>query len=128
MTLFETVAIVFGSTGLWALIQTIYTTRAKRKDKHEEKEEESVKDTLLEIKNGISQIESDLQKNSDLTKAISRDRINSLCNKFLTYGYIPLSDSDSFFAIGDAYLNAGGNSSVGDKYRKVKAELPIRED
>lgn len=82
-------------------------------------------EVLTQIQADLKEINERLNNDSQLTLAISRDRINHLTNKYLAAGYIPLNEYDSFLLIGESYLNNGGNSVVKDKFEKC-LDLPVK--
>lgn len=80
---------------------------------------------LNSIQSELKMLNTKLENDSQLTLAISRDRINYLSNKYLQAGCIPLDEYDSFILIGESYLNCGGNSVVKDKFEKC-LDLPVK--
>lgn len=108
-----TIAVV-GSSGLWGFLQFILSRK-------QEKNKEQI-DEILHI---VSELKEKLDRNTELTLSVSRDKVNFLCNKYLELGYIPKEEVDSFLEMGEAYIKVG-NSSVKDKFIKCKKELNIK--
>lgn len=48
----------------------------------------------------------------EVTIALGRERLNVLCKRYIKFGYIPEDYYESFKALGDAYIDAGGNTKV----------------
>lgn len=105
----ETLKIVVGCGGFWVFLQYLIDKYMKKRGK-----------TLEAIRKDISDIKQSYDNNNELTLAISRDRINHLCNKYIEQGYVPLNEYDAFIAIGDSYIKCGGNSIVKEKFIKCK--------
>lgn len=61
-----------------------------------------------------------IDKTKEVSLSTTRDRLNYQCNKFLSQGYISLEDYDAFIDMGNAYVDAGGNSVVKGKFDKCK--------
>ena len=51
-----------------------------------------------------------------VTMAMGRDRLNFLSKKHLREGYIPEDEFESFKELGEAYIDAGGNTMVKELY------------
>ena len=51
-----------------------------------------------------------------VTMAMGRDRLNFLSKKHLREGYIPEDEFESFKELGEAYIDAGGNTKVKELY------------
>ena len=83
----------------------------------------SVSGELTKLSQEVQTLYKEFVLNQDLTLSIARDRLNSLSNKYLQLGYIPIEDYVSFMAIGESYLQAGGNSEVRTKFELVKNTL-----
>lgn len=62
-----------------------------------------------------------------VTMAIGRDRLNCLSKKHIKAGYIPEDEFESFKELGEAYLEAGGNTMVKELYLEA-VELPKKWD
>jgi hypothetical protein len=62
-----------------------------------------------------------------VTMAIGRDRLNYLSKKHIKAGYIPEDEFESFKELGEAYLEAGGNTMVKELYLEAM-ELPKKWD
>ena len=93
---------IFGSTGLFSLIQLIINLIVTRADK--KKENQTAQKALL--------------------VAIAHDRIIFLCKEPLRRGNITAEEIDNINTIGSAYLEAGGNH-LAKKYLEDVSKLPI---
>ena len=51
-----------------------------------------------------------------VTMAIGRDRLNFLSKKYIKAGYIPEDEFETFKELGEAYIDAGGNTKVKQLY------------
>lgn len=51
-----------------------------------------------------------------VTMAMGRDRLNFLSKKHLREGFIPEDEFESFKELGEAYIDAGGNTKVKELY------------
>lgn len=51
-----------------------------------------------------------------VTMAMGRDRLNFLSKKHLRDGYIPEDEFESFKELGEAYIDAGGNTMAKELY------------
>lgn len=59
--------------------------------------------------------------------AIGRDRLLFLCKKYKANGYIPEDEFEAFTAMGDAYIEMGGNSTIKKMYGDCK-NLPLKDE
>ena len=59
--------------------------------------------------------------------AIGRDRLNHLSKKHIKSGFIPEDEFESFKELGEAYLEAGGNTMVKELYLEA-VKLPKKWD
>ena len=126
---------VIGSGGLWSFIQYLVDTRLKKKqltikDINKKLDSMPTIDDVKSVSGELTKLSQEVQTlykefvlNQDLTLSIARDRLDSLSNKYLQLGYIPIEDYVSFMAIGESYLQAGGNSEVRTKFELVKNTL-----
>lgn len=73
----------------------------------------------------ISNIVSSAKNTSNLSMAYARDRLNYLSNIYMKKGYIPQEDIVSFKLLGEAYIDAGGNSETKTKYLYCINKLPV---
>lgn len=89
-------------------------------NKHDDKIEQF--DKINEKLDGLA---DKIDKTKNVSLSTTRDRLNYQCNKFLSQGYIPLEDYDAFIDMGNAYVDAGGNSVVKGKFEKCK-ELEVK--
>ena len=62
-----------------------------------------------------------------VTLAMGRDRLNFLSKKHIRAGYIPEDEFESFKELGEAYLEAKGNSKVKELYTEAM-KLPKKWD
>lgn len=62
-----------------------------------------------------------------VTMAIGRDRLNFLSKKHIKEGFIPEDEFESFKELGEAYLEAGGNTMVKELYLEA-VKLPKKWD
>lgn len=62
-----------------------------------------------------------------VTMAIGRDRLNFLSKKHLRDGFIPEDEFESFKELGEAYINADGNTKVKELYLDAM-KLPKKWD
>lgn len=100
---------ILGSSGMWAFFTHVLDGRAKGKE-----------DKLAEISEKLDGIVDTLEHTKQVSLSTTRDRLNYQCNKFLSQGYVPVEDYDAFIDMGDAYVQAGGNSVVKGKFEKCK--------
>lgn len=63
----------------------------------------------------------------EVTMAMGRDRLNFLSKKHLKNKYIPEDEFESFKALGESYVNAGGNSIVRALFEEAM-KLPKKWD
>ena len=73
----------------------------------------------------IANIVSNAKNSSNLSMAYARDRLNYLSNLYMKKGYIPQEDIVSFTLLGEAYIDAGGNSETKTKYLHCINKLPV---
>ena len=62
-----------------------------------------------------------------VTMAMGRDRLNFLSKKHIKNKYIPEDEFESFKELGEAYLEAGGNTMVKELYLEAM-KLPKKWD
>lgn len=62
-----------------------------------------------------------------VTMAMGRDRLNFLSKKHLKNKYIPEDEFESFKELGEAYIDAGGNTMVKELYLETM-KLPKKWD
>jgi hypothetical protein len=62
-----------------------------------------------------------------VTIAIGREKLNKLSKKYIKRQYIPEDEFESFKELGEAYLDAGGNSMVKELYQDAM-KLPKKWD
>lgn len=62
-----------------------------------------------------------------VTMAIGRDRLNFLSKKHIKNNYIPEDEFESFKELGEAYIDAGGNTMVKELYLEA-IKLPKKWD
>jgi len=63
----------------------------------------------------------------EVTMAMGRDRLNFLSKKHIKNGYIPEDEVESFSALGESYINAGGNTIVKELFEEAM-KLPRKWD
>lgn len=95
--LIEIIAIIFGSQGVWTLINNVYQDRKKRKKK--------------------TPVES-------MVLALVRDKLLTLSKYYIKRGGIPEDEVSTFKELYKAYIEAGGNTNVRE-LGKIADELPI---
>lgn len=62
-----------------------------------------------------------------VTMAIGREKLNALSKKYIKMTYIPEDEFESFNELGEAYLDAKGNSIVKELYLEAM-KLPKKWD
>ena len=62
-----------------------------------------------------------------VTMAIGREKLNKLSKKYIKKEYIPEDEFESFKELGEAYLEAGGNTMVKELYLDAM-KLPKKWD
>ena len=129
-TVVAIVIAILGSGGLWSFLQWIVETKVKRhsNDLTDIKKKIDNLVTSQDIDKVVKEIQElrlDTEQTKNLSLAIARDRINVLSNKYLDIGYIPVEDYVSYKAIGDSYINAGGNSEIRAKFELVMEDLDV---
>ena len=95
--LIEIIAIIFGSQGLWVLIDNVYQERKKKKEK---------------------------TPTEDMVLALVRDKLLFLSKKYLKMGGIPEDEVATFKELYESYTKAGGNTDVKDRGERA-SKLPI---
>lgn len=95
--LIEIIAIIFGSQGVWTLLNNMYQDRKKRKKK--------------------SPLES-------MVHALVRDKLLVLSKFYIKLGGIPEDEVSTFKELYQAYVEAGGNTNVKELGERA-SELPI---
>ena len=95
--LFEIIAIVFGSQGLWTLINNVYQERKKREKK-----------TPFEM----------------MVLALVREKLLLLSKQYIQDGGIPEDEVSTFEELYKAYVEAGGNTNVKELGERAN-NLPI---
>ena len=88
---------IFASTGFWAFISQVYTAHKKMKTPQDE-----------------------------MLLALGRDRLLHLSKEYMSKGYIPDDEYDTFKAMGEAYIAMDGNSSCKRKYLEAINQLSVR--
>lgn len=89
---------IFGSTGLWTLINNIYQNRREKKS--------AERSALL---------------------GLLHDKVYHLCGKYIEQGYIYQSQYDNLGYIYDPYIELGGNGT-GKRLKTEVDNLPIKPD
>ena len=95
--LIEIIAIVFGSQGLWVLINNVYQERKKRKKK-----------TPFEL----------------MVLALVREKLLFLSKQYIQNGGIPEDEVSAFKELYKSYIEAGGNTNVRELGERAN-NLPI---
>lgn len=88
---------VLASNGLWTLILRLYDSHKKTKTPQEK-----------------------------MILAIGRDRLLFLSQKYEKLGGIPEDEFENYKAMGEAYIDMGGNSRVKRHYEADIATLPMK--
>ncbi len=101
--------------GFWTLIEHTFEKRKKRRD--------DKIDTLIK---DITEMNKKLEYTEELSKAFSRDRLNHLSERYISQGYVPKGDIISYKLLGQAYVNADGNTEVKAKYQFVMDNLEVK--
>ncbi|MBE6016732.1 MAG: hypothetical protein E7233_03845 [Lachnospiraceae bacterium] len=83
--LIEIIAVVFGSQGLWTLINNVYQERKKKKKK-----------TPFEL----------------MVLALVREKLLYLSKQYIKMGGIPEDEVSAFKELYKSYIEAGGNTNV----------------
>lgn len=99
------IAAVFASSGFWALLTAIYTTRRAKK------EQAQTADTA----------------ERELLLGLAHDRIYSLCEEYIAAGEITLEQYDNLLYIYKPYDKAGGNGTGRKLFENVE-KLPMRKE
>ena len=94
---------VFASSGFWALITAIITTRAARKAE-EKRTDDSERQLLI---------------------GLAHDRIYGLCSEYIQRGEITLEEYDNLTYLYKPYEKAGGNGTGKRLFEQVE-KLPMR--
>lgn len=87
-------------------------------------------DKIRDIENKFGDLEyliKDVKTGNNLSLAFSRDRVNHLANIYMKLGYIPQDEYIAFKLLGQAYLEAGGNSEIKEKYEYCIDELEVED-
>ena len=98
------IAAVFGSSGLFALIQYLISRHDSKRDTLKK-----LVQTVEELQAGIESNNSDMKLQSDALMAICHDRICWLGKQYIKQGWISIEDYSSLVAVADAYKAMGGN-------------------
>lgn len=88
---------VLASNGLWTLVLRLYDSHKKAKTPQEK-----------------------------MILAIGRDRLLFLSQKYEKLGLIPEEEYENYKAMGEAYIEMGGNSRVKRHYESDMATLPMK--
>lgn len=123
-TLIAILGIVGGSAGFWAVIQSLIDSKVKKrgeviKEINDKLDNVATKDEVKELKEDIQEVKEELAHTKDVSLSNARDRLNHLCNKYTNDGYIPFDEFVSFKALGESYINAGGNTEIKTKFEWV---------
>lgn len=62
-----------------------------------------------------------------VTMGLGREKLNKLSKRYLKQDYIPEDEFESFKELGEAYIDAGGNTMVKELYQDA-IELPKKWD
>ena len=62
-----------------------------------------------------------------VTMGLGREKLTTLSKKYIKQKYIPEDEIESFKELGEAYLDAGGNSMVKELYQEA-IKLPKKWD
>jgi len=89
---------IFGSTGLWTLINNIYQNKREKKS--------AERSALL---------------------GLLHDKVYHLCGEYIERGYVYRSQYDNLSYIYDPYIALGGNGT-GKRLKAEVDKLPIKED
>ena len=95
--LVEIIAIVFGSQGLWVLINNVYQERKKKKEK---------------------------TPSERMVLALVREKLLRLSKKYIKNGGIPEDEVSTFKELYKTYIESGGNTNVKELGDRAK-NLPI---
>lgn len=125
--------IVVASSGFWALCQKIFETlwTDKKKspleviDKKIDSIHEEQKSFSYEIRKELEALKSALDSNSEVTMSHARERLNSLCTKYQTLGYIPEEEHVPFKLLGEAYIASNGNHGFDIKFNHIIENYPV---
>lgn len=137
---------LIGAGGFWGYLE--YRDREKRKDKNNRLEE--ISNGLKDITEAINKTDEDvnrlekqvtelhsgqmqcavklanLEMSTELSKAYARDRLNRLANRYMDQGYIPADEVVPFKLLGQAYIDASGNTETKTKYLHCIEELDVK--
>lgn len=122
-TVLSIAGIVLGSQWLGTLINKAYDQHINKKTNPIEKLEKRLDAMHADMQN----LNKTLESNSELTMSHARDRLDSLCNKYLEMGYIPEKSFVSFKLLGEAYISAEGNHGFDTLFKHVIETLPTKK-
>lgn len=138
--------------GFWALLEKIPNARRKRRDENIKKllvqinkldsqatsnrnDIHELSESIKGILNGMNTMYDNqkecsvkIANSEELSRAVSRDRLNHLANLYIKQGYIPQEGIIPFKLLGKAYIESGGNSETRTKFEHCIEELPVRRE
>lgn len=121
---------IIGSSGLWGFLQWWLETKCKKKNKalkemSSKLDKLATKAEISELSGNLVLIKSVLDTDRDLTLSMAREKLNDMSNHYLGLGYIPIEEYVAYKSIGEAYINAGGNSEIKSKFELVLRDLDV---
>ena len=122
---------VVGSSGVWGFLQWLLETKVKKrnkllKDMKDKLDSVATRDELKDISEELAKIKTTLDTDNKLTLSIAREKLNSMSNQYLLKGYIPMDEYVAYYAIAEAYIQAGGNSEIKSKFELVDETLDVK--
>ena len=138
--------------GFWALLEKIPNARRKRRDENiknllvqinkldsqansNKNDIHELSESIKAILNGMNTMYENqkecaikITNSEELSRAVSRDRLNYLANLYIKQGYIPQEGIIPFKLLGKAYVESGGNSETKTKFEHCINELPVRRE
>lgn len=117
---------ILGGGGLWGFL----AARGEREAKEAKQIEalnanlEQIQSDVAHVRNEFSDVKEELMLTKDLSLSNARDKLNYLNNKYIEKGYIPHREAIAYQLLGEAYINAGGNSEVATAFHYVMKNIP----
>ena len=120
--LLKLLGIVVASSGFWALCQKVFETLWAEKKKSPLIKIDSKVDSLCEE---MKSLKVALEYNSEVTMSHARERLNALCERYISLGYIAEEEYVPFKLLGESYVKAGGNHGFDVKFQHIINDYPV---
>jgi hypothetical protein len=128
---------VIGFIGLFVYLVDLYhkvkaelgfQTKTELKDKATEMIRQDHECQLVELKNGMKEINTKLEALTQVNVMILGDKISQKCRYYIKLGYIPLKEYSYFKCMYEAYKSIHGNHGIDDEYNYCIENLDVKDD